>query len=129
MSGRMRAASPAILAKMCGMVRMPSIFFQAGDGIRGGTVTGVQTCALPISSFLRGLVAYQQTDFPRSSPFAAEAVRFVKSAEARGEGSRPWIATVAKWLLAVAFANQRRFEIGRASCRERVYISVDGRGH
>src|SRR6266481_8552909 len=24
-------------------------FFQAKDGIRGGTVTGVQTCALPIS--------------------------------------------------------------------------------
>src|SRR5689334_25437745 len=24
-------------------------FFQAEDGIRGGTVTGVQTCALPIS--------------------------------------------------------------------------------
>src|SRR6266481_2369428 len=26
-------------------------FFQAEDGIRDGTVTGVQTCALPISSF------------------------------------------------------------------------------
>src|SRR5438309_1630900 len=25
-------------------------FFQAEDGIRDGTVTGVQTCALPISS-------------------------------------------------------------------------------
>src|SRR5438309_3080889 len=25
-------------------------FFQAEDGIRGGTVTGVQTCALPIST-------------------------------------------------------------------------------
>src|SRR5690348_17561747 len=25
-------------------------FFQAEDGIRGGRVTGVQTCALPISS-------------------------------------------------------------------------------
>src|SRR5689334_3916534 len=25
-------------------------FFQAEDGIRGGTVTGVQTCALPISA-------------------------------------------------------------------------------
>src|SRR5689334_23502272 len=25
-------------------------FFQAEDGIRAGTVTGVQTCALPISS-------------------------------------------------------------------------------
>src|SRR6267143_4167037 len=32
-------------------------FFQAEDGIRDGTVTGVQTCALPISAFfpeLRG---------------------------------------------------------------------------
>src|SRR5690625_7249846 len=28
-------------------------FFQAEDGIRDGHVTGVQTCALPISSFLR----------------------------------------------------------------------------
>src|SRR5689334_23821547 len=27
-------------------------FFQAEDGIRDGTVTGVQTCALPISDFL-----------------------------------------------------------------------------
>src|SRR5438309_3720441 len=26
----------------------PEYFFQAEDGIRGGTVTGVQTCALPI---------------------------------------------------------------------------------
>src|SRR5438876_12169544 len=26
-----------------------SFFFQAEDGIRGGRVTGVQTCALPIS--------------------------------------------------------------------------------
>src|SRR3989338_177779 len=25
------------------------LFFKAEDGIRGGTVTGVQTCALPIS--------------------------------------------------------------------------------
>src|SRR6266481_4827801 len=27
-----------------------TFFFQAGDGIRAGTVTGVQTCALPISA-------------------------------------------------------------------------------
>src|SRR5207253_6034109 len=27
----------------------PTFFVQAGDGIRGGHVTGVQTCALPIS--------------------------------------------------------------------------------
>src|SRR6266481_7238486 len=29
-------------------------FFQAEDGIRDGTVTGVQTCALPISQVLAG---------------------------------------------------------------------------
>src|SRR6266487_5973963 len=29
------------------------LFFQAEDGIRGGRVTGVQTCALPISLGLR----------------------------------------------------------------------------
>src|SRR5438309_2659678 len=32
---------------MCGLVYL--FFFQAEDGIRDGTVTGVQTCALPIS--------------------------------------------------------------------------------
>src|SRR5689334_23753035 len=30
------------------MVRHDLFFFQAEDGIRDGTVTGVQTCALPI---------------------------------------------------------------------------------
>src|SRR5689334_11783332 len=30
-------------------------FFQAEDGIRDGTVTGVQTCALPISSLREAL--------------------------------------------------------------------------
>src|SRR5689334_23798655 len=32
-------------------------FFQAEDGIRDGTVTGVQTCALPICGRGRGLLA------------------------------------------------------------------------
>src|SRR5688572_31143922 len=31
------------------MTKMMYFFFQAGDGIRDLTVTGVQTCALPIS--------------------------------------------------------------------------------
>src|SRR5689334_19742643 len=30
------------------IVLTKTFFFQAEDGIRGGTVTGVQTCALPI---------------------------------------------------------------------------------
>src|SRR6267154_5812245 len=42
-------------------------FFQAEDGIRGGRVTGVQTCALPISPPVaaagRGYVAHRR-DLP-----------------------------------------------------------------
>src|SRR5207253_5846204 len=42
-------------------------FFQAEDGIRDGHVTGVQTCALPIS------------DGARSYPIVREIPRFVAS--------------------------------------------------
>src|SRR5699024_11226932 len=34
----------------CALLGAPVFFFQAEDGIRARTVTGVQTCALPISS-------------------------------------------------------------------------------
>src|SRR5439155_11425186 len=34
-----------------------SFFFQAEDGIRDGHVTGVQTCALPISRLLEAAIA------------------------------------------------------------------------
>src|SRR5689334_23837115 len=34
---------------------MISFFFQAEDGIRDGTVTGVQTCALPIFARVHGV--------------------------------------------------------------------------
>src|SRR5207253_8446440 len=34
-------------------------FFQAEDGIRDGHVTGVQTCALPISILLLDLLSYE----------------------------------------------------------------------
>src|SRR3989338_1480393 len=38
------------MSKLC---KLSMYFFQAEDGIRDGTVTGVQTCALPIST-MRG---------------------------------------------------------------------------
>src|SRR5207245_6642823 len=37
-----------------GSISFFSVFFQAEDGIRDATVTGVQTCALPISRRERG---------------------------------------------------------------------------
>src|SRR6476661_6853002 len=36
-------------------IRLPSFFFQAEDGIRYSSVTGVKTCALPISGARRRL--------------------------------------------------------------------------
>src|SRR5688572_684384 len=69
-------------------------FFQAEDGIRDLTVTGVQTCALPISPARPAAGA--RTDLRRTPvvPWLGVGVR-------RRDGDA-------------------RAEIGRASCRERV---------
>src|SRR5947207_14625092 len=70
---------------------MTVIFFQAEDGIRDHCVTGVQTCALPISRPARGGPVPSVSGGSQS-----EAHRHVPA----------------------------RQEIGRASCRERVYLPV-----
>src|SRR5437879_13414024 len=63
-------------------------FFQAEDGIRDTSVTGVQTCALPISADCDG--------------------------DGTAHGGRR----------ADLGESDQAVQIGRASCRERVYISV-----
>src|SRR2546427_13066615 len=86
-------------------------FFQAEDGIRDLTVTGVQTCALPVS-----------TDAPPSSD---NEVSSSLPAETAGErlvfrngssGLSNAAMTCGMPLPRVGFSTQ----IGRASCRERV---------
>src|SRR5690625_7011376 len=73
-------------------------FFQAEDGIRDGHVTGVQTCALPISS-------------PRPRPSDSSVVY---------PGAQRWPD-----LLRGSRADRSELrQIGRASCRERVEMSV-----
>src|SRR2546422_11748883 len=74
-------------------------FFQAEDGIRDVAVTGVQTCALPISKVPFVLVRSGSESacwyrFPSRSPRSAASSRAVPGT---------WSGT----------------EIGRASCRER----------
>src|SRR5437763_9759864 len=67
-------------------------FFQAEDGIRDTSVTGVQTCALPISGRrlgVRELVVGQEADARSARAHALAVLRI-------------------------------RGKIGRASCRERV---------
>src|SRR3712207_7191398 len=95
------------------MSQQPEVnfFFQAEDGIRDIGVTGVQTCALPIF------------------PYIGELVSATPMHDAGGlVDLRAWVAdTVAlrrrKGTLAAVEAVARA-EIGRATCRERVKISV-----
>src|SRR5207245_6059618 len=97
-------------------------FFQAEDGIRDATVTGVQTCALPIWIFPDGSWSNRNGPVPRHdlrrhdlSP--RRAIRRdgrVATAGFRGAGH---------------LERARLAEIGRASCRERGEVKgVEGGG-
>src|SRR5256714_3831420 len=89
-------------------------FFQAEDGIRDKLVTGVQTCALPISP--RSLsMAWNYASPPtrrlRSHAYVTNAATCVAAATDRTTRTR----------LAASRANASiGTKIGRASCRERV---------
>src|SRR6266849_8593068 len=59
-------------------------FFQAVDGIRDPLVTGVQTCALPISS--RSVSAPRPTPACRSAPSAPRPTSATRRSEERRVG-------------------------------------------
>src|SRR3989475_7700212 len=90
-------------------------FFQAKDGIRDLTVTGVQTCALPISDLQRVSLVRR--------PAAGAGAALADPARRGGGGARDEGGLS---LRAVTGGDPRRpaapprAEIGRASCRERV---------
>src|SRR5260370_32314136 len=88
-------------------------FFQAEDGIRDSSVTGVQTCALPIC-FPRTNFARSREVCPRETERTCrELFLFLLGIPAqqlsRGAGKLP-----------CNFRSRWKLEIGRASCRERV---------
>src|SRR5207253_7902088 len=98
---------------------LSSFFFQAEDGIRDGHVTGVQTCALPISvSSLAPFVASSATG-QRGLKDGVEGQprQTVNIFAARAQGHFP-IDDREEWV------NHISAKIGRASCRERVSIFV-----
>src|SRR5436189_4284871 len=106
------AAAPADL-------RSSSFFFQAEDGIRDTSVTGVQTCALPIS-WSRS-AALTSTDSARST----KPGHWRKPARSRRDPEQLGLPLrgVPGPTLLVAMRPPVEFEfiqIGRASCRERV---------
>src|SRR3712207_9227423 len=86
-------------------------FFQAEDGIRDIGVTGVQTCALPISAGVRGAPPGQrpgdqgEDGDAEEQPPGGALLPVVGDREQQG-------------------AERPHQQIGRASCRERGEISV-----
>src|SRR5688500_20393642 len=79
-------------------------FFQAEDGIRDYKVTGVRTCALPISVAL-----------------SAGVQRMVRS-DVGAAGVMFTMDTESGFADAVFITSSYGLEIGRASCRERVEV-------
>src|SRR5207248_8485783 len=93
--------------------------FQAEDGIRDRTVTGVQTCALPILA-MNEVVVKRIFDVGGAIWDVEETseIRFVLREEQIGmaRAKKPALAVLA----VLEFnAGSARKEIGRASCRER----------
>src|SRR5699024_12226728 len=96
-----------------------SFFFQAEDGIRDRNVTGVQTCALPIcSATLDALAVSCSWD------------DFLGLLKGQGIDMRFNHTDNSDKIRGISFCQNEysiagsKLEIGRASCRERVYIAV-----
>src|SRR5262249_58851925 len=93
-------------------------FFQAEDGIRDWSVTGVQTCALPILPFRRlecGPGEEAQVDFGTGAPLV------------NGDGRRrTQVFRIVLSYSRKAYSEAVSRQIGRASCRERVEGSGGG---
>src|SRR5262249_59888956 len=87
-----------------------SLLFQAEDGMRDGSVTGVQTCALPILT--------------RSAASASSRREEAEAAVDRGEAEAALL--VRPTPIEAVFERARRGEIGRAWCRGRVCVEGGG---
>src|SRR5690606_41049804 len=86
-------------------------FFQADDGIRYFHVTGVQTCALPISAIdvkgSQGVVPATGGSWDRQAPASPR-----RATSATSSTTAAWV-----WGPSIPMAT---LKIGRTSCRERV---------
>src|SRR5947208_6763885 len=92
------------------------IIFHVEDGIRDDLVTGVQTCALPIyTCFYR--------ECATRTNLAVAGGRRVGQAAARKAFVQDYKSVVRRYYSEIWNAWSEP-EIGRASCRERVYRSV-----
>src|SRR5262249_56408954 len=93
-------------------------FFQAEDGIRDWSVTGVQTCALPICLFHEGRMRIQR------GPGARALYLLEKHYPLRYKARDRMLAYRRAFGAGTLAPPPGAVEIGRASCRERVKGSL-----
>src|SRR5205807_5676256 len=100
--------------------------FQAEDGIRDYKVTGVQTCALPISPSSLANPPVVEPSEPASAVARriAQACFTMSSRHCQARGRRGVPARAGKSTRRVG--GMARRQIGRASCRERVESAGGG---
>src|SRR5690606_40977424 len=98
--------------------------------IRVFHVTGVQTCALPISLIAKDQLAMGNSTKVHSSYLVADFNKYLADLKGTGAGAE---VLSGQEIYEVRCASCHRFDqklvgppykIGRASCRERVYIEV-----
>src|SRR5206468_6634361 len=101
-------------------------FFQAEDGIRDLIVTGVQTCALPISNAF--YLTIEKLGFKKESRCGyAMGIDWMEPTASLKEGDMTELKPNMTFHLMLGNWIEEDFEIGRASCRERVEIwEVEG---
>src|SRR3989440_7466188 len=97
---------------VCSAYLASVFFFQAEDGIRDLIVTGVQTCALPILS-LEYVTRAATVVTPASGRLPMPNATLLNAGSA--SGAEPSMTEPSQ-----VFPCTKLFEIGRASCRERV---------
>src|SRR5690348_18179816 len=92
-------------------------FFQAEDGIRDGRVTGVQTCALPISQRMGD--ALTASGYVATEEIGEADLVLLNTCHIREKAAEKVYSEIGR----IRQIKKQR-EIGRASCRERVENAV-----
>src|SRR5207248_8138209 len=98
-------------------------YFQAEDGIRDRTVTGVQTCALPIWATELYFALQGASSLPMGLPHN-DGMFYLQKAAHWANAYLTGPNDAADTLNLYDVSGLAHFEIGRASCRERGYITV-----
>src|SRR5207245_6616983 len=99
-------------------------FFQAEDGIRDATVTGVQTCALPIF----GAVEHNQNPFVGAKPYQGLLVILIMldSSDLKNSNNTLYELKEPREGATRWYVVRDVGKIGRASCRERGELARGG---